>query len=165
MCLQEKGFSSHNSYSLSKLAMQLYTFRLAELLKASGSKVTVNTCDPGTVNTKMLYAGWGACGIDLKVCTWLARVHPCRLMATSAGLQLMQCCMRNLQPACSQSSAGSVQDANNEFQLATEPNLGTGKYFVGGRQSSSSSTANNKATQQKLWDILHEQTGANYNFL
>ena len=47
--------------------MQLYTFRLAELLKASGSKVTVNTCDPGTVNTKMLYAGWGACGIDLKV--------------------------------------------------------------------------------------------------
>ena len=77
----------------------------------------------------------------------------------------MQSCMQSLRPAPSKGSTGSVQDANTEFQLATENDLGTGKYFVGGRQSSGSSTANNKANQEKLWDILHEQTGANYNFL
>lgn len=27
--------------------------------------LTFNTLDPGTVNTKMLIAGWGACGIDV----------------------------------------------------------------------------------------------------
>ena len=191
LCLQEKGFSSHNSYSLSKLAMQLYTFRLAELVKASGSKVTVNTCDPGTVNTKMLYAGWGACGIDLKVCTWLPGSYlvplqaytcretlpsPCRSTLAHGPLtcghshhcRLAVGCnpaLQSLHPAPFEGSAGSVQDANTEFQLATEPKLGTGKYFVGGRQSGSSGTATNKANQEKLWDILHEQTGADYNFL
>lgn len=63
--LQERGFSSHNSYSLSKLASQFFTRDLAEILKPNG--VTVNCLDPGTVNTKMLFAGWGACGIDIKV--------------------------------------------------------------------------------------------------
>lgn len=53
--LQEKGFSSHNSYSLSKLASMMFTFELAELLKPRG--VAVNCLDPGTVNTKMLLAG------------------------------------------------------------------------------------------------------------
>ena len=53
--LQEKGFSSHNSYSLSKLAMMMYTFDLSEIMRPKG--VTVNCLDPGTVNTKMLLAG------------------------------------------------------------------------------------------------------------
>ncbi|KAA6420640.1 MAG: short chain dehydrogenase reductase family [Trebouxia sp. A1-2] len=61
---QEKGFSSHNSYSLSKLASMMFTCDLAEHMKPKG--VTVNCLDPGTVNTKMLIAGWGACGIDVK---------------------------------------------------------------------------------------------------
>ncbi|KAL3130781.1 hypothetical protein ABBQ38_000124 [Trebouxia sp. C0009 RCD-2024] len=61
---QEKGFSSHDSYSLSKLASMMFTFDLAEIMKPKG--VTVNCLDPGTVNTKMLIAGWGACGIDVK---------------------------------------------------------------------------------------------------
>jgi hypothetical protein len=26
--------------------------------------VAVLTCDPGTVNTKMLLAGWGPCGVE-----------------------------------------------------------------------------------------------------
>lgn len=62
--MQERGFSSHDSYSLSKLAMQLFTKELADRL--GSSPVTANCLDPGTVNTKMLYAGWGACGIDLQ---------------------------------------------------------------------------------------------------
>lgn len=53
--LQEKGFSSHNSYSLSKLASMMFTCDLAERMKPKG--VTVNCLDPGTVNTKMLIAG------------------------------------------------------------------------------------------------------------
>jgi NAD(P)-dependent dehydrogenase (short-subunit alcohol dehydrogenase family) len=63
---QEKGFSSHSSYSLSKLAMQMFNVELANKLQQASSKVTANALDPGTVNTKMLIQGWGACGIDIK---------------------------------------------------------------------------------------------------
>ena len=28
--------------------------------------ITCNCLDPGTVNTKMLLAGWGPCGIDVE---------------------------------------------------------------------------------------------------
>ncbi len=55
LLLQEKGFSSHNSYSLSKLSSMMFTCDLAEHMKPKG--VTVNCLDPGTVNTKMLIAG------------------------------------------------------------------------------------------------------------
>ena len=44
---QERGFSSHNAYSLSKLAEQLFTFELANRLRAAGSPVTCNCLDPG----------------------------------------------------------------------------------------------------------------------
>lgn len=53
--MQEKGFSSHSSYSLSKLAAMMFTYELAAIMKPRG--VTVNCLDPGTVNTKMLIAG------------------------------------------------------------------------------------------------------------
>ena len=61
----EKGFSAHGSYSSSKLCNAMHAIEMAERLKRKGSRVTVNTLDPGTVNTKMLLAGWGACGIDV----------------------------------------------------------------------------------------------------
>ncbi|KAL0025261.1 hypothetical protein WJX77_011021 [Trebouxia sp. C0004] len=61
---QEKGYSGDDSYALSKLASMMFTYDLAELMKPKG--VTVNCLDPGTVNTKLLIAGWGACGIDIK---------------------------------------------------------------------------------------------------
>uniref|UniRef100_A0A061S8W3 Short chain dehydrogenase reductase family n=2 Tax=Tetraselmis sp. GSL018 TaxID=582737 RepID=A0A061S8W3_9CHLO len=61
---QEKGFSSHNAYSLSKLLDIILTFELAERLKEK--PFTVNTLDPGTVNTKMLLAGWGPIGIPVE---------------------------------------------------------------------------------------------------
>ena len=64
-CTQEKGYSGDNSYALSKLASMMFTTELADVMKAQG--VTVNCLDPGTVNTKLLIAGWGACGIDIKV--------------------------------------------------------------------------------------------------
>ena len=64
--MQERGFSSHNSYSLSKLAMMLFTAELAARKEGRGA-ASINCLDPGTVNTKMLYAGWGPCGMDVKV--------------------------------------------------------------------------------------------------
>ena len=63
--LQEKGFSSHGSYALSKIAMMAFTAKLAKRLGEKGP--TVNCLDPGTVNTKMLEAGWGMCGMPIAV--------------------------------------------------------------------------------------------------
>lgn len=65
-----RGFSNYGAYSLSKLAVMLFTAELAA--RVGAGPPTVNTLDPGTVNTKMLYAGWGPCGIDIKV-----RAIPC----------------------------------------------------------------------------------------
>ena len=64
----EKGFSSHGSYSSSKLCNAMHAMELSERLKASSKHqhITVNSLDPGTVNTKMLLAGWGRCGIDVE---------------------------------------------------------------------------------------------------
>jgi NAD(P)-dependent dehydrogenase (short-subunit alcohol dehydrogenase family) len=52
---QEKGYSDHGAYSLSKLAMQMLTVRMAQLLQPRGLQVAC--LDPGTVNTKVLLAG------------------------------------------------------------------------------------------------------------
>jgi NAD(P)-dependent dehydrogenase (short-subunit alcohol dehydrogenase family) len=57
-----KRFSPHSAYSLSKLAVQMFTAELAD--RALGLPSTL-CLDPGTVNTKMLLAGWGPCGIQV----------------------------------------------------------------------------------------------------
>ncbi|CAL5223777.1 g6342 [Coccomyxa viridis] len=75
---QEKGFDQHNAYSLSKLAMMMITAEQAERL--GQKKPTVNCLDPGTVNTKMLIAGWGPCGISIEDANY--ELH----LATSPGL-------------------------------------------------------------------------------
>ena len=61
-------------------------------------------------------------------------------------------------------STALLQDANNEFKLATDPSLAkvTGKYFVGGRESRGASTAQDFNTRKKLWQVMTEQTGAAY---
>lgn len=41
---------------------------------SQGLMITCNCLDPGTVNTKMLLAGWGPCGMDVDAAldeTWL----------------------------------------------------------------------------------------------
>lgn len=63
--LQERGFSGHNAYSVSKLANLMYSIELAPLMKARG--VTVNCVHPGVVATNVLRDGWGGGGIDAKV--------------------------------------------------------------------------------------------------
>lgn len=60
--------------------------------------------------------------------------------------------------------AHTMQDANYEYKLATDPSLAetTGQYFVGGRQSRSPSESHDQTIRQKLWKIMEEQTGITY---
>ena len=47
----------------------MLTAEFATLLENLGigtDRITCNSLDPGTVNTKMLLAGWGPCGIDVE---------------------------------------------------------------------------------------------------
>eukprot|EP00592_Proboscia_alata_P019015 CAMPEP_0194408192 /NCGR_PEP_ID=MMETSP0176-20130528/6143_1 /TAXON_ID=216777 /ORGANISM="Proboscia alata, Strain PI-D3" /LENGTH=293 /DNA_ID=CAMNT_0039208201 /DNA_START=45 /DNA_END=926 /DNA_ORIENTATION=+ len=61
--------SGHAAYSNSKLGDFMLNLQLHNTLNACGderlSRIKCFTMDPGTVNTKMLLAGWGACGIDV----------------------------------------------------------------------------------------------------
>ena len=72
-----RRYSAHGSYAESKLCDAMLTMEMAERLRAAGlgtERVTCNCLDPGTVNTKMLLAGWGPCGIDVRDAldqTWL----------------------------------------------------------------------------------------------
>ncbi|CAM9341140.1 unnamed protein product [Hapterophycus canaliculatus] len=60
---EKGGYSDHASYSLSKLLDIMFN---AELARRAPEGVTCNSLDPGTVNTKMLRAGWGMGGIPIK---------------------------------------------------------------------------------------------------
>lgn len=65
----ERSFSAHGSYSESKLFDAMLANEFADRLKEAGhqtDKITCNSLDPGTVNTKMLLAGWGPCGISVE---------------------------------------------------------------------------------------------------
>jgi len=57
----QASFSSHSSYSHSKLCCRMLASHWANNLPT----VVVTSLDPGTVNTKMLLEGWGPCGIPL----------------------------------------------------------------------------------------------------
>jgi len=59
--------SAHRAYSDSKLGDHMIIAQLAKILSNENKFMNVKclTMDPGTVNTKMLLAGWGACGIDV----------------------------------------------------------------------------------------------------
>eukprot|EP00978_Attheya_sp_CCMP212_P013479 scaffold33893_cov61-Attheya_sp.AAC.1 len=60
--------NTHRAYSHSKLGDAMFTKKLARLLSSQKdprlSEIKCLTMDPGTVNTKMLLAGWGRCGIS-----------------------------------------------------------------------------------------------------
>jgi NAD(P)-dependent dehydrogenase (short-subunit alcohol dehydrogenase family) len=64
-----RGYSAHGAYSDSKLLDAMLSMEIASRLKQAGlgtDRITCNCLDPGTVNTKMLLAGWGRCGIDVE---------------------------------------------------------------------------------------------------
>ena len=61
-------WDSFSAYSLSKLALTMWTHELALRTPTTADGLSgpvILHCDPGTVNTKMLLAGWGPCGISV----------------------------------------------------------------------------------------------------
>lgn len=52
------------AYELSKLCNIMFTYTMAEKFQPFG--LTVNTLDPGTVNTKLLLKSWGAIGVSVE---------------------------------------------------------------------------------------------------
>ena len=72
---KKRPYSAHGAYSQSKLFDAMLSMEFAHRLKEEGlDQITCNCLDPGTVNTKMLLAGWGPCGIDVTDAldeTWL----------------------------------------------------------------------------------------------
>jgi NAD(P)-dependent dehydrogenase (short-subunit alcohol dehydrogenase family) len=61
---QRRTYSAHGAYSESKLLDAMLAKEFADRLQAAQiNHVTCNSLDPGTVNTKMLLAGWGPIGI------------------------------------------------------------------------------------------------------
>jgi len=65
----KRPYSSHRSYSESKLMDAMLAAEFSSLLTKANigtDIITCNSLDPGTVNTKMLLAGWGPCGIDVE---------------------------------------------------------------------------------------------------
>ena len=70
-----KRYSDHAAYSMSKLASIAYTLGLSRRLREEGNQITANCLDPGTVDTKMLAAGWACGGIPVDAADdeyWLA---------------------------------------------------------------------------------------------
>lgn len=65
----KRQYSTHRAYSESKLLDAMLAAEFAERFENAGissDRVTCNSLDPGTVNTKMLLAGWGPIGIDVE---------------------------------------------------------------------------------------------------
>jgi NAD(P)-dependent dehydrogenase (short-subunit alcohol dehydrogenase family) len=77
LAYSNRRYSSHAAYSESKLLDAMLGMEFADRLQKAGyppDRITCNSLDPGTVNTKMLLAGWGPCGIDVDSAldeTWL----------------------------------------------------------------------------------------------
>lgn len=64
-----RQYSTHRAYSESKLLDAMLAAEMGTRLENAGigkDRITCNSLDPGTVNTKMLLAGWGPCGIDVE---------------------------------------------------------------------------------------------------
>ncbi len=57
------AYSDHRAYSLSKLLMAMLSMEQSD--RFGSTDLPIVCCDPGTVNTKMLQAGWGCYGLDV----------------------------------------------------------------------------------------------------
>lgn len=73
----KRSYSAHGAYSESKLLDAMLTIEMAARFQSARietDRIICNCLDPGTVNTKMLLAGWGRIGIEVEDAlneTWL----------------------------------------------------------------------------------------------
>jgi len=75
----EAAYSAYTAYGASKLLLLMVAREMAARFAAAApapvAGIDVVALDPGTVNTKMLLAGWGACGMEVDAAggtAWLA---------------------------------------------------------------------------------------------
>jgi NAD(P)-dependent dehydrogenase (short-subunit alcohol dehydrogenase family) len=77
MHYKTRPYDAHVAYGESNLLAAMLCMELSDRLLKKGIEtyqVTCNCLDPGTVNTKLLLAGWGPCGIDVSAAldeTWI----------------------------------------------------------------------------------------------
>jgi len=64
----KSGWSAHRAYAFSKLACAMIAMEM-HARYANPPGLTVNTMDPGTVDTKMLRAGWWSGGSPVSTAT------------------------------------------------------------------------------------------------
>lgn len=57
-----------------------------------------------------------------------------------------------------------VQDANDQYKMITDPSMEgvTGQYRVSHRSRGMARCTDDKATRDRLWQLLEEQTGAKW---
>ena len=99
--------SAHRAYSDSKLGDLMFTVHLSKLLNEYPrlQKIKCLTMDPGTVNTKMLIAGWGACGINVH------QANNTYKLATAYGAE------QNVKSGSYHFGGGGSRDAQNSDKL------------------------------------------------
>jgi len=125
--------TGHRAYSTSKLCNVMFTYALAERLRADGSRTTVNAYDPGLVPGTGLARQYGAAARFL-----FTRVAPALVPA-----------MKPFFHAQTLDEAG-----RNLARMVTEPSLETvsGRYIAGAQEIRSSEDSYNVEKQRDLWD-------------
>jgi len=87
----ETSWSDHHSYSLSKLCDAMIAMEL-DARYGDPPRLCFHTMDPGTVNTKMLIRGWGACGINVRQATTSFEMLTQDEFQSSSGSGKSYCC-------------------------------------------------------------------------
>mmetsp|Transcript_215 Transcript_215/g.584 ORF Transcript_215/g.584 Transcript_215/m.584 type:complete len:290 (+) Transcript_215:181-1050(+) len=93
--LECERWSEHRAYSLSKLCCAMIAMEL-DARYGDAPRLCVNTMDPGTVNTKMLFAGWGRCGIPVESATQSYKM----LVEEAWGTKSGQCAGTSMDREC-----------------------------------------------------------------
>lgn len=67
-------------------------------------------------------------------------------------------------PLLSELLVPCAQDANYELFLATDPSVADarGGYYVSNRKSRMGQAAQDKATRQRFWELLEQQSGQHF---
>lgn len=124
-------------YSHSKVAVAALSLELSYRAPVDATGVLVLSCDPGTVNTKMLIAGWGRCGIEVEeaddeftLATDLSLddVPSARHGSYCVGLRVARCCKAVYDPLVRAQLWTYLEAACGvSFKLPSEPVFVTDK--------------------------------------
>lgn len=87
----EKHWSDHRAYELSKLCDAMITMEL-DARYGDPPRLSFHTMDPGTVDTKMLRAGWGFGGASVRSATTSFEMLTQDRFQTSSGEGKGYCC-------------------------------------------------------------------------